>query len=225
MFIPDHDIEVNYYKVKEGTPLHDAITSYHEKCEAFVAQATQLVEKYQADSAVRLLDFFNMRVSGLNFTDENAPLHWHMDGFGHFSPKWTSQDSKDFDVELLHFSEHYRKAPAGLRFGQLGDSIVISVTPNKDGSVSRVDDADLLDDTEIEALKATASDAQIEHFASLGRSEWSPLPLTNQDVFKPSDEVIALNEERFNFDNNWLLNMKHSQTGRAVRRGLQKLGL
>lgn len=224
MITPDHDIGVNYYRVREGTELYQAITDYHALCVDFVQRAEALVRKYKADSAVRLCDFFNMRVSGLNFTDQNAPLRWNMDGFGYFRPKPRSEAAKDFNIEMPRV-ERFHRWPDGVRFGNLGDALVISVTPNKDGSVCAIQDADLLDEAGFERLKQNAPDEDVEYIRSLGRYYWTAAPLLRTTVFTPSDEVERLNDERFNFCRDWRLELKHSFTGRVVRRALGNLGL
>ncbi|MCB1537548.1 MAG: hypothetical protein H6865_04845 [Rhodospirillales bacterium] len=216
--MPDHDIDVNYYVVQEGSALAWAITGYLEKCAKFVNRVEGLVKKYQADSAIRLHDGFNIRVSGLNFTDRNAPLLWNMNDFGHFAPGWTSKAAKDLDIRLPYFRDHYRQAPEGIRFGKLGDAIIISVTPNKDGSVSQVADADLIDADTLERLKQDASPEDNEYIAQLARFYWVPAPLARTKAFTPSPEVRRLNGERLNFSGNWMFALKHSPTGRALRR-------
>ena len=224
---PDHDIEVNYYRVHEGSALHEAITGYHNLCSDFVQRVEALVDKYKADSAYHsgMHDTFNMSVSGLNFTDENAPLNWYMDRFGHFTPHYKSEAIKDFDIELPGFQTYCQQAPAEIKFGNLGNVIIISVPPNKDGSVCNVKDADLLDEESLNALKVSAPPEDVEHLKKLGRYYWAPAPLLRTEVFKPSEEVIKLNEERFNCGFSRELAFKHSHSGRMIRRALQYLGL
>ena len=225
MFAPeDRNISVNYYLVESGSALEATLQAYDAKCEAFVAATEALVEKHNADSAVRLHSIFGMTVNGLNFDYETAPLSWHMDGFGHFHPSYKHEDAPAFREELLYLSRFSGDIPDGFRYGTLGGQYVAAVTPNKDGSVSQVEGATVLTSDELETLKEDATTDELAHFTSLGRLYWEPQALS-ADVFKVSDEVRQLNQERSGWDNDWRTKFKHSKMGMRLHRTARNFGL
>ncbi|MFA6280192.1 MAG: hypothetical protein WC612_05325 [Bdellovibrionales bacterium] len=219
MSCPNDAINFHCYRVRQGTELHQAITSYHQKCVDFIQYAQKLVKKYDANSAHMLFGIRRVVVDGLHYTDEKAPLAgWFMDCLGYFKPIKASKFCKDFAYVLPYFEIHYPKAGHELRASKLGDTI-IAVLPDHGDGVKPLGDGDYLDKAAYNALLETATKTQKEHISEMGRIVWIPLPLFKNPVFEPSDEVKELNNERCNKRGDF----KYSRTGRYFHRGVQNL--
>ena len=218
-------LEVNYYLVQENTEFHRAITEYTRMCQDFCKEMETLVKKYNADSAVIQSTIFNREAYGLNFEYNKAPLKWEMNRRGSFYPPHSSDAEKDFKIEIPYFRDYYKKAPEGTRFGKLGSNIIISVTPNKDGSACMVKDTEILDSTKLDSLKSKASNKDLEHFKTLASSKWDPKPFLESPAFQQSEAVKRLNNEVWESRDSLRSALKHSKTGRIVNRILQPLHL
>lgn len=196
---PVRNLNVTYYVPDKSSDLYRYIITYNDQCAKFVSDVEELVAKYGADSAVSMRGYFGViTVSGLNFSYKNAPLFWNVNKSGDFTPHINDEAYKDFYILIPDFKDFYTDAPEGVMIGKLGETIVVSVTPNKDGTPCVLKGCTFLDEEAIEKLKATATPQEIEHFESLSRTDWEPLPLSLSEAFKVSSELKPEITERQN---------------------------
>jgi hypothetical protein len=216
---PDGNIKVNYYKVRDETLLHQATAEHLKGAAEFVRYAERLVAKYNADSAILDSGDKGIKIRALNFTYENTPLDWIINRWnGYLSPKEGTKAYADFYAILPFFKNPYPEVLDEMRFCAVGKDIILSVTPNKDGTICQVPDAYVLDDFTFGLLKERASEKEKERLRQLGRQEWRVAPFKETKIFTASKEAEQMNKEREYSAGSLMLGIKHSPTCRRIKR-------
>jgi hypothetical protein len=215
------NVEFNYYQVREGTKLHSSIKNHLQRCSEFVKYARELVTKYNADSAYVYEYSDEKKIIGLNFNDYTAPLSWKIiRNIGCFCPKEATEEFNDVRAILPYFWDTYPKpfpeVLESVRYATLGNTVIIALTPNKDGTACRLSEAYRLDGSSINSLKIGATKKQLKSLEALSQPDWTPAPLSDTSVFTPTKEVEQLINKRADADDIELL-LKYSRTSRIVK--------
>ena len=221
--IPQHKIKVHYYRAEAGSDVGNAIDRYIAVAEGFLNKVDAIIAKHGADSASLLSDFDGMRISGLNFDYETAPLNWDMGPFGSFNPKWQDKDAADFEPRLSYFNEFYSKAIQGLRFAKIDGDLILAVSVRDNESAPEIEGAKPISECSFEDLKYRVNDDDLTRLDNLSDFYWTPQPLDLAPAFEVSEHVRQLNQERSRPGSDVGLQFKHSAFGMRLHRFVRSI--
>ncbi len=178
----ENTVKVHYYRVKEGSDLYEGAVKYLEACEQFVEKIEGFFKEYgDVTGAVSLEYRGEIGLGSAYFPNDPPPSdealkHWEREDIGVYRPK-TSLLEKEFEaIRLSPLSAFCDKGVIeDTRVGRLGDVLVAACTPNKDGSIPKLEGAELITDAELTLIQMGASGHEQETFSLNGAYEQSDM--------------------------------------------------
>ena len=162
MFHTNDKIEVYYYRAKPGSDLYNRAARLISQAETEVQEINNFARVHKAQNWSLTIN--TNQVSGFHYADEkDVPPGWKVGTFGQFDPTSYEDATKLMQFGAGDFFLRVSPDIKNVRFHKLGDHVILAV-PKENRAAPALDNADLIEESELETIKLEAPEGDLLSF-------------------------------------------------------------